>query len=71
MLRDAAAHLLVNGLYDVVAAVLLQRTAQSIVEQNLLFLGRHGRVYVKQCVNDVLVYLVGIFAVKKSVVYIR
>ena len=68
VLHDALAQLLVDGLHHIVAAILLQRVAQRRTEGVFLLLGGQRRRHAEYRVDDLLVDLSGVFAVKQGVV---
>ena len=68
---DARSDLLVHGLDDIVAAILVERVGKRRAKGVFLLLGRHRRVDVEQRVDDLLMDLRGIFRVEQHIVNVR
>ena len=71
MIFDARSDLLVHGLDDIVAAILVERVGKRRAKGIFLLLGRHRRVDVEQRVDDLLMDLRGVFRVEQHIVNIR
>ena len=68
---DTLGELLVDGLHDAVAALLLKRGAESLAERLALADGGHGDVGPEHGVNELLVYDLGAAGVEERGVDIR
>ena len=71
VILDAGTNLLMHGLDNIVAAILVERVCKRQAEGVLLLLGGHRRFDAKERVDDLLMQLGGIFRVEKHVVDVR